>query len=169
MDDDLLRILGDGDPAKAEERYEYLFRYFCRYFEWRGCDDPEDLAQTVFLRGIEKLRGGSTIWADGIGGFLYGFARKILQETRKARKPIPIEDLERMGRFPPRADSAELAVLIREYLAMLDRSDRQALLDYVNGRRSGPGESPQALRIKIFRIRKKLNMSAKREKKAGAG
>ena len=169
MEDDLLSIFGDGDPARATEKYEYLFRYFCRYFEWRGCENPEDLAQTVFERGIERIRGGSTVWSAGIGGFLYGFARNIVQEQRKATRRILVDSVDRSVLVTPHMSSIELTVLIGQYLEQLDEEERTVLLDYVNGKRSQAGESPQALRIRIHRIREKLRtLAAIRTKSATA-
>ena len=154
-EDELLALFGDGHE-EAEKQYLQLFGAFRRFFEWRGCGDPEDLAQMVFERGIEKLRAGGQIWDVGIGGFLFGFAKKILQEDRKRRREVPFDsasvvEISRIG-------DAEKALLIKEYLNHLTIDERRALVDYVNGKRGGAdGESSEALRIRIFRIRRKLN------------
>ena len=157
MDDEILRLLGDGDPEEAENRYRYLFAFFCRFFEWRGCRDPEGLTQTVFQRGIERLRSGSQVQESGIGGFLYGFAQNLLKEDRKAQKTIPWDGQESPGPVQvSRLNTGEHARLINQYLDCLTDDERTLLLGYIDGKRAAPGESAEALRIKIFRIRRKL-------------
>ncbi len=156
MSDEYSRLLGKGDPAQAEEEYRHLFDFFCRFFEWRGCSDPEDLAQTVFERGLTRIRQGEKVGESGLGGYLYGIARFVLLEQRRVRPSIPLP-IERAGDpGPHHLRSVEMNVLIGQSLGRLPPDERELLLDYAAGERGLAGYSAEALRVHVHRLRRKV-------------
>lgn len=79
--DRLLRLL-DPDPAVAEQKYKDLFRRLMKFFQFRHCDSPEDLAQDTMVRVFERSADVIISAADP-AAFFQGFANNILHEARR--------------------------------------------------------------------------------------
>ena len=130
-----------------------------RFFEWRGCDSPEDLAQETLLRALRRLGEVQTNYGANPESYFLGIARNVLMEDR--RKPR-FEELseehtqDNRGRF----SAPQWRVLLRECLEHLRLEDRELILLYI---REGPetaaskcGITPNAARIRVSRIRDKI-------------
>jgi RNA polymerase sigma factor (sigma-70 family) len=95
-----LRLL-DPDPAKAEQKYGDLVRRLTKFFQFRHCESPEDLAQETVLRVLQKV-GRATISVEP-AAFFQGFAKNLVHEARRAaardaRRLVPLnEDLAADG------------------------------------------------------------------------
>lgn len=76
----LLRALGD-DPQRAGEAYERLRGKLMKFFEWRGSDRPDTLADLTFDRVGRKLEEGETIRSADPAAYVYAVARNILKES----------------------------------------------------------------------------------------
>ncbi|HYR85062.1 MAG TPA: hypothetical protein VE422_13350 [Terriglobia bacterium] len=77
----LLRL--DSDRERAGERYEIIRRKLVKFFEWRDCPFPEDHADEVLRRTIDKFASDGEIRDPST--YCYGVARMILLEVRKSR------------------------------------------------------------------------------------
>lgn len=156
---DLLDYFDPKDRKNAEIRLLQLRDVLWRFFEWRGVRDPEDCVHTVFLRGMEKISGGTPVYAKELGGFLYGIARMVLLEaTRNDAKDqsageAPGPPAYRPG---PVLNPVETKIYLEECLSGLDKDERELLTGYAVGAERPRGMSQQALRLRIHRIRKKL-------------
>lgn len=156
---DLLEHFDAADRANAEVRLLQLRDVLRRFFEWRGVRDPEDCVHTVFLRGMEKISGGTPVFAKELGGFLYGIARLVLLEAKRADSPRVLPGgsaSPSVYRAGPVLNPLETAIYVDECLSRLDKDERDLLTKYAAGVDPPPGISQQALRLRIHRIRKKM-------------
>jgi DNA-directed RNA polymerase specialized sigma24 family protein len=84
----LLALL-DQDRDRAGLRYEMLRRKLMRFFEWRNCRPPEELADETLDRVCRKLGEGLQIRVPDPCHYVYGVARNVAREAtvRAARTP----------------------------------------------------------------------------------
>lgn len=156
---DLLDYFDPNDRKSAEVRLLQLRDVLCRFFEWRGVRDPEDCVHVVFLRGMEKIKGGTPVYAKELGGFLYGIARMVLLEATRndARDQPPVDPPEPPAYRPgPALNPLETRIYLDECLSRLDKDERELLAAYAVGADPPRGISQQAVRLRVHRIRKKL-------------
>jgi RNA polymerase sigma factor (sigma-70 family) len=158
---DLLAIF-DPDPARAGGKYIELYQNLVRYFQWNQKSDAEDLAQETFRRGFNRLQGGQQITTQEPAGYFFGIARNLVREEWKARK---FDRLEAEDQFPSansflRLDTAEQRILLKECIGKLSRGEFEMLLEYFEGDVQALAEKigvqPGALRLRIHRVRKRL-------------
>jgi DNA-directed RNA polymerase specialized sigma24 family protein len=176
--DDLFLRLLSPDPGEAERRYAALRAKLIFFFVQRGCRDPQDWADEVVYRVSKALREGTELTTD-LAGFCHGFAVNILKEARKrharSAKNDPIESDIPAGisRPPHELAAIESMVLLREILEMLDAEDRDLLIRYHTEDRKALarelGITEENLRLRIFRIRRKLEILRARGSENSAG
>lgn len=160
----LLEVL-DTDRELAGEKYEELRHRIIKFFEWRACSTPEDLADRTLDRLARKLSSGEQI-NDHIN-YAYGVARFIFLEDRKqTRREDPLqtdiawesvvdEDFEmRMSCLESCLD--KLPENSRRMILGYYREDRKAKIDHRKKIADELGITVNALRIKSLRIRAKL-------------
>ncbi len=143
----------------TEAQYRRLFEKLKRYFEWRNCLAPEDLAQETIVRGLRRLAEGAVIYAESYENFFMGIARNVLLEDRKKPKWEPAPEFEPADQRD-QAGAFQVRILLREILAMLGDKDRELLMGYIG---DGPEQTaqafrltPNALRVRISRIRTRI-------------
>jgi DNA-directed RNA polymerase specialized sigma24 family protein len=143
----------------SDAEYLRLFAKLKKYFEWRNCIAPEDLAQETMLRGIRRLAEGKVIYAEHNENFFMGIARNVLMEERKKPAWEPPPDLEQADERD-QAGACFGRILLRECLATLNEKDRELIIGYIH---DGPeptaeahGLTPNALRVRISRIRARI-------------
>jgi DNA-directed RNA polymerase specialized sigma24 family protein len=160
-----LRLL-DSDPSAASDKYSELSRGLVRYFEWNRCLEPEDMAQETLLRGFRRLRAGASITIGDPRGYFWGIAYNVLREGWKPPREVSIE-----GRDFPISDSefrrlnrAEQSIFLRECQDALPAKEKEMLIAYADGRGAEwgvrNGIEPGALRLRIHRLRQKLERQA---------
>jgi DNA-directed RNA polymerase specialized sigma24 family protein len=158
---ELLTIL-DSDPWRAAEKYRELYQKLIRYFEWNRQADAEDLAQETLKRGFGRLQEGQKITIDDPAGYFFGIARNLLRERGSSRKTEGLDDshLAPGRRLFCGLDANEQFVFLKECLGKLPREDFDLLSAYVDGEiktwGSKAGVSPGTVRMRIHRIRKRL-------------
>ena len=155
------------DPESAGRKYELIRGRLIMMFRARRCVFAEDLADTTFERVARKLADISNEFTGDPARYFYGVAKKvyleyqkeIMAKRKKAGYSLPQgdedEDLERMLKQ------------LDEALNALPKSDRELILTYYTGtgknkikqrqelaKQSGLG--PNALRIRVFRIRREI-------------
>jgi RNA polymerase sigma factor (sigma-70 family) len=155
------------DPESAGRKYELIRGRLIMMFRARRCVFAEDLADTTFERVARKLADISNEFTGDPARYFYGVAKKvyleyqkeIMAKRKKAGCSLPQgdedEDLERMLKQ------------LDEALNALPKSDRELILTYYTGtgknkikqrqelaKQSGLG--PNALRIRVFRIRREI-------------
>ncbi len=170
----LLALL-DPDPERAAERYEAIRAKLIRIFEWKGASLPEDLADVTFDRVARGLGRGLVIQAADPYSYFCGVAYLVHKEQlrERAKKNDWIESGDWQDFYPPstppfpEAEEEEDPRLpcLRQCLDRLAPEPRRLLLDYHTGEdriRSRQqlalrlGDSLNALRIKVHRVRRQL-------------
>lgn len=81
---DLLLSRLDLDRQQAGAKYESLRRKLMKFFEWRGCNFPEDLADETINRVAMNLEAGEKI--DHFEAYCAGVARHVFLESLRARR-----------------------------------------------------------------------------------
>jgi DNA-directed RNA polymerase specialized sigma24 family protein len=166
---DLLAIL-DPNPGRAEEKYVHLFATLVRYFEWNRKQDPEDLAQETMRRAFSRFQEGQKITVEDPAGYFYGIARNLLRESWGAPRMDQIEEPD----LPPCEPSfrnltrGEQLIFLGECLQTLPKDEFDMLIAYVEGNGEAwaqkAGLPLGALRMRIYRVRKRLEELAKPKK-----
>ena len=125
-------------PVRAQEKYGELFRRLERFFEWRRCESPEDLAQETILRVLNKVARGELIINTGdITPLFYGFAKNLLLESRRAAARNRTEELtELLAPGTEGAGPTESRILVAQCLKVLSPRERRLLIAYYAGDRS---------------------------------
>jgi DNA-directed RNA polymerase specialized sigma24 family protein len=162
--DRFLAVL-DGDREIAGEKYEALRHRIVKFFEWRACATPEDLADQTLDRIVRKISLGEEI-QDHMN-YAYGVARFIYLENKKlVRREEPIEG--DLVSEPSSDDQDELRMsCLEQCLSTLPENSRRIILGYYSSDRQAKIDqrkkiaedlriSVNALRIKALRIRAKL-------------
>ena len=173
--DALSRLLNYLDPNQdlAAEEYERLRQMLIVFFQYRGLTNPDQLADDTINRVARRLSEGEQIDASP-RTYFYAVARNVWREQLVSpRVPASVDDL------PPSVlamDSiAESTHIEREQrfeclercLAQLPPDTRELILNYYHGEKSSKiqtrkelaaqlGIQPNALRIRVCRIRDKL-------------
>jgi DNA-directed RNA polymerase specialized sigma24 family protein len=169
----LLGSLGrDRDEAGA--RYEVIRRKLTSLFRWRGCADPEALADETIDRVAARLAEGAAVFAQDPYSFFHGVAVRVLQEywRRPARREDSLEEHADGGDWPsapppPAEEDAGRVACLDRCLARLPDADRDLVAAYhaaddgdrIAARRALAGRlglTMGALRIKVFRLRAAL-------------
>ena len=146
----------------TDAEFQALHGKLCRFFEWNRCQSPEDLSQEAILRGLKRMAEGQENYAENPQSYFFGIARNIVREERK--KP----QMQSTGEedCPDRIDqlgALQWRILLRECLEQLDTRDRDLLVGYIlDGAEKAAracGITPNALRIRVSRIRRKIGES----------
>ena len=165
--DGLLAAL-DADRERAGAEYERIRARLIRLFEWRGVDAPETFADETLNRTARKISEGMRI--ENVSNFVGGVARNVLLEsfderTREQKKLAAFSENETHSK-PENED--ERVPCFRECLDALPEEHSGLIVDYYN-RTDVPrikqrkdlaahlGESPNALRIRVHRLRHELD------------
>ena len=166
------RLLGvlNPDRERAGEAYETLHQKLVKFFDWRGAEIPEDLADRVVDRVSRKLEGGETIRENNPSAYFFGVARTILREYWNERKKehVALRALPRdePGASPDPSFDQRLRCL-ESCLKHLPAQNRALIVCYYEGERSGKIENRRilaesmdiplnALRIRACRLRERI-------------
>lgn len=163
--DQFLAVL-DVDRDNAGRKYEELRKRIVKFFEWRACRFPDDLADEALDRVVKKISAGVEI--EDHTKYAYGVARLVYLEAAKQQakenavviditkndsvsdddEDIRITCLEHcLGKLPEKS-----RVMILNYY----RDDKQAKIDLRKELAEKFNISVNALRIKALRIRTML-------------
>lgn len=153
------------DPESAARKYELIRGRLIMMFRARRCVFAEDLADTTFERVARKLASLTTEFTGDPARYFYGVAKKVYLEyqheirTTRIRVDYP---------STPSAEDPDLENMLKQLdtaLNAIPKSDRELILNYytgsgrnkINHRRALAkqfGLGPNALRLRVFRIRK---------------
>ena len=181
--DELLAWLDPEDPRRAGRKYEHIRSRLIILFVRRQFMDPEDLADKTINRVARKVKElRDKYWGDP-ARYFFGVAKMVMREVRKSQRKHPRAPLEPLYSMPASHDedkfeveyyveyfkevverclnnlSAEELTLLRTYYLRgkgFDADARVALAKKHN-------MSLSALRVKIHRIKAKLERNINRE------
>ncbi|HVG17903.1 MAG TPA: sigma-70 family RNA polymerase sigma factor [Blastocatellia bacterium] len=182
--DKLLTHLGE-DREGAGRRYETIRRKLLKFFECRGCLSPEDLADETINRVARGIQEGKEIWVNEGASYFYGVARNVLKEhwgsperqyTPLDCLPSPAHPYEDMVKF--KEAEYDRHVMCRQLeslekcLQELSPENRELIIGYYQGEKRDKvknrkdmaerlGIPPNALRIRVHRIRQSLEKRVK--------
>lgn len=157
---DAFLALFDQDPARAADKCDDLFFRLVKFFEWRNCGSPKDLAQDTLLRGFARFSAGAAIHVEP-AHYFFGVARNILNEDRRAARAtrdVCLDEQSDIGavgfggieaRIQLQQCIDRLELLEQSLLIRYHTEDRDALCRELN-------VSPGVLRVRVHRIRRKL-------------
>src|SRR5687768_14901619 len=159
--DNLLDIF-DSNPARAEDKVRDLYFRLVKFFQWRHCPQPEELAQETLRRGFGRLRRDVTIYTEDPAPYFFGIARKIVLEARKPQSidcSVDIDDILDVAGTVDFHDT-EVRICLEQCLERLTPGERQILDRYYSEEPAEVardlGMSAGALRVKAFRAKQKL-------------
>jgi len=152
----------DSDREQAALKYEKIRRDLIKMFTDRGCLDPEDLADETINRVTRKLKEIKKTFTGDPARYFFGVAKMILLEH--LRKKFP--QIEKAPPNDPNRIELEYNCLER-CIERLSKEDRELLLRYYGADGSADTEhrralaeergiAPNALRIRVYRIRQAL-------------
>jgi DNA-directed RNA polymerase specialized sigma24 family protein len=152
----------DSDREQAALKYEKIRRALIKIFTGRGCVEPEDLADETINRVTKKLKEIEKDFTGDRTRYFFGVAKMVHLEhlRRKIPQVVPTPPND------PTRIELEYSCLER-CIDQLSKDDRDRLLRYYGAdsrnetehRRAlaeEMGIGPNALRIRIYRIRQTL-------------
>lgn len=188
-----LEQLFGSDDEPADVSYRELRMQLVRFFQkelvsffWRrklsGGGVVEDLADEVMMRVLRGLARGSVI--KNAKGYAFGVARYVALEYKRKPQHLSldadlVEEKEDENRLtipiwdpPPQIEElerAQRASLLEECINQLRPKDQELLVKYYFEQQNREklkaefGMSDGQLRVKLFRIRKRLELSIRRK------
>jgi DNA-directed RNA polymerase specialized sigma24 family protein len=165
------------DPESAGRKYESIRSRLIKMFSAKGCVFPEDLADATFERVARKLADLTNFTGDPTCYF-YGVAKNIYLEYQRE---ITTVRLRPHYSIPTDTDTQEWEQMLKQLddaLNTIPISDRELILKYYTGsgrnkielRRTlaeQMGFPLNALRLRVFRIRKEIKNYILRSATAG--
>jgi RNA polymerase sigma factor (sigma-70 family) len=171
--DKLLALLDAVDRAAAGARYESLRARLIKFFVWRGCETPDELADTVFDRLIKKIAEGEEIqnvnaYSATIAQFVFKEYYRNLERQNESLEENP-NARNFAGKNAPETDETESLRFdcLEKCLSAMDVETRQLLIAYhcADDRTMIPTRkrladslnvSLNTLRIRVCRLKSKL-------------
>jgi DNA-directed RNA polymerase specialized sigma24 family protein len=165
----LLDAGGKGPPGTG---YQSIRIKLIRYFEWQRCVAAEELTDETIDRVAKRIAQGQQI--ENLGGFFYGVARFVLKEFQREeqKQQRALANLPKSTEDVSNEEEDDEAQLRRECnkkcLKELTEAERDLIIPYCqpDGRSKKErrqnlatklGIKSENLRLKVFRIREKLD------------
>lgn len=174
----LLAVL-HPDRDEAGKVYEEIRRRLVRLFEWRRCACPEELTDETFNRVARKLASGLTLEKSDPYAYFCGVAHHVFQElVRKELKEVKALESGDWSGFQQDEEEPDFRLdHIRHCLDKLAADPRNLLLRYyqdeqrIQSRKrlcQELGVEMNALRIRVHRLRRKVEICLKERLGNGA-
>ncbi len=160
----------NSDREVAAKMYVQLHHDLSKLIQWKGLNNSEELTDEVFDRVAWKVHEVRQTYVGDPRLYFRGVANNVIKEhLKKLKNQVSLESID-----PPQQSSAkvdhEKAVLeecLNRCLEKLDSEqrelvlayyakDRQAKIDHRNEIATKLGVTVPALRVKVYRIREKL-------------
>ena len=160
-----------SDRDVAGQMYVQLRHELAKIFTWNRCSDPEGLTDEVFDRVSRKVHQLRQTFSGDPRLFFYGVARNLIkEESKKIRTQVSLEHIDLAANESaenhndPRLMRAECLELC---LQKIGSDKRELILDYYAKEKQAKinhraeiarrfGTSLEVLRVRIYRIRSKL-------------
>lgn len=165
----------DSDEDRAAEKYLRLHSSLESFFEWRDCENTEDLTDIVFDRVTKKIVEGEIV--ENIEAFCVSIAKfVVLEHKRKSLRNVELDEVTDTENFAENFETEDLKrrnlECLRKCLAQLPEKKRKLLVDYYDteettiiSKRKSLAEKLElnlnSLRIRVSRLREKLERCTK--------
>lgn len=165
----------DSNREKAAAKYIELRSSLESFFEWRDCDNTEELTDIVFDRLTKKIIEGEKI--ENIEAFSVSIAKFVVMEyKRKSLRHIDLEEIEETINLAENFESDDFKKrkleCLKKCLTNLPEKKRQLLIEYYDTeeatmipKRKSLAEKLElnlnSLRIRVSRLRSKLEKCTK--------
>jgi DNA-directed RNA polymerase specialized sigma24 family protein len=169
--DELFKLL-EPDLQSTEKRYRQCRFKLIKFFAWKYCEDPDNLADETISRLVKKVRDGQRISADNPYSYVYGIATNVFREYLRAKKKntrlADIDEARETAVQPVTDDCKKLC------FKQLPREKRELLARYYAGDDRGEIAREQeltlnALRLQVHRIKQWLRRCREDCQKHSAG
>ncbi len=168
--DRFLQLL-DSDREQAGALYENLRQVLTTFFDWRGCQSPEDLVDETLNRVARRLEEGEQI--RDLTDYCYGTARYLVLEVLAKQSKVENEPDSFQHLTASETNWAEQLERERQFecletcLAKLPTDDRELILNYFSNERrikidnrlaiaNSLGTNLNALRVRVHRLKARL-------------
>lgn len=170
-----LRLL-DPDPQCAALKFRRLFAHLSRWLEWKGCGDPEAAAAEAVLRAVRQLDRFSGKSEGDLRALLFGIAANVALEFGRRRgreQQLAPTDWATRSAGVSEENRVIARLTIEKIRECIGDNDWQVIHAYATEDdraqlRQQLGVTPEALRIKIHRIRRKIRECLNSAKKGEA-
>jgi len=112
-----------SDRARAADRYEGLRARLLKFFQWRGCAQPQELTDATIDRVARRLAEGAAITAADPYQYFHGVALNVLKEHWRAPDRAH-EPLDGLGPRPSTAEDPAVRMRADE-----ERNERERRLE----------------------------------------
>jgi RNA polymerase sigma factor (sigma-70 family) len=157
------RLLQSSELAARLSPHQWvtILSTLLKFFEWRRCESPEDMAQETLLRGLTRIAHGAAVNESQLKAYFIGIAKNVLREEWKAQRHLHRVALNEAFLLANEGDSSVYAeVLRKECLRTLSADERHLVVEYASGRchelARTLGITHSALRVRVHRVRRKL-------------
>ena len=163
----------DADRQQAGAKYELLRSRLIKFFEWRGCEIPEELTDEVFDRVVKKIQSGEQI--QNINAYAATVAQFVFKEDcrRRERHFQSIDDTPELEKASETKDTAavdaqdarldclekcllEFSVENRKLIVAYHDTDERTMISTRKRLAESLGVSLNVLRIRVCRLKSKL-------------
>lgn len=157
------------DREAAGVIYVQLRHHLAKIFSWNHCNDPEGLTDEVFDRVAKKVHQLRETYQGDPRLYFYGVQRNLIKEVlNKNKKQVSLDDCDLPSNAPDHEEtermredclhsclqklSAEKRELIINYYA----KEKQAKIEHRTQMARQLGTTVETLRVRVYRIRTKL-------------
>lgn len=159
------------EPETAALIYETVRADLIRIFLWRGCSDPEGMADETIIRVTRKVGEIAASYTGAHTSYFYGVAKNLLHEYDRRREISLSSQAEEFIVSAPPVEDDDLSERVYECfeacLKRLEARERKLVIRYydgqgkakIDGRKRLAGKlgiDLNALRVRTRRIRSKL-------------
>lgn len=159
--DMLLQAL-EPEALSPHESFRRCRSRLVRFFAWKRCEDPENLADETISRLVKNIQSGREISADHPFRYVRAIATNVFYEYLRAKKKSGIEtDIEELWDLPAPEETEDCWTLC---LAQLSPDKREFLekyfLDSIDREQFAreKGLTINALRLTVFRYKAALKL-----------
>jgi DNA-directed RNA polymerase specialized sigma24 family protein len=152
-----LFILLEPDAQSIEEGFRQCRFKLLKFFAWRHCEDPDNLADETISRLLKNVRARQEISADNPYSYVYAIASHVFMEYLRAKKKSGVViDIDEMGDL---AVSVAVDDCKRQCLKQLSEEKRELLARYYlddderDNIAQEQGLTLNALRLQVHRIK----------------
>jgi hypothetical protein len=155
------------DPESAGRKYELIRSRLIMMFRARRCVFAEDLADATFERVARKVGDVAAGFTGDPARYFYGVAKKIYLEYQHEITAVQLRSESSLRANSESNDLERMLQQLDEALSMIRKSDRELILRYYSGSERNKindrrvlaeqfGLRPNALRLRVFRIKRQI-------------